>query len=353
MYRNPLSNPGEIIAGLFGVGTGFVLADFADRMMATHALGGTAGAYTDSPAVGQIYDSEAPMLPIWTSPMRMGVAALMIFAPGIASRFIPSAKLKAFLQLAAYGAGAKVGGKVLTDVIATFGSSNGSPVQGFALRAYSPEVAAQARLAQVTAGGGTISPMTGTTGQPTQQPAGFFAGVPRGQLSAPTTAYRNVGSAPRRRGMGDPNCGCGGTCGQCSQPIASDPVAQANASFDGQPTNGVFPFSTTWNPYDPCNEGNPDCPPLRMSNPGPQPMNALPPNLAPPAPPPPIIVSPPIPMPGGGPIMPSSPQMPSGPSNSSPAAPAPPIPYSNVPSMPMAPSPPAPYSNVVPSNQPR
>src|SRR5260370_29302097 len=63
---NPLTGTGEFISGLFGVGSGFLLASITDRFAATHPLTTQApGVFTDTPAAGQVYDTETPLLPIW------------------------------------------------------------------------------------------------------------------------------------------------------------------------------------------------------------------------------------------------------------------------------------------------
>jgi len=209
-FGNPLEGPMEVVAGLFGVGSGYAVADLVDRMLATHPLAPAGSGFTDTPAAGQIYDSEAPLLPIWSDPIRLAAAVGIIFTPGLASRFVKNAKFKAFLQLAAYGAGARVAGKAMGDALATFGSSN-----QYVLQAYAPEVAAQARQMQV--GSGVIVPMVaGAAGSSAQQPAGMFAGPPKGA--------RQLGAA--NTGVGGCSGGCGGGCNDCQQ--SSMPIVTAN-----------------------------------------------------------------------------------------------------------------------------
>ena len=264
--RNPIQGPGEFIAGLFGVGMGYVAANLVDRLLATHPLAVSGGTYVDSPPAGQIYDSEAPLTPIWTSPIRFIAGVGMIFVPGVLSRFAPGNTLKAFLQLASYGAAAQVAGKAISDGIATFAPSN-----PLVLQAYGGEVAAQAKLAAV--GGGYPSAPPG------------FSGPPRGrtrQLGAPA----KVGCGG---GCGQPNCG-----GNCSQTIGTDPVADAqNAQSSGQPF-----FSTTldsgnlnWQ-SDPAvdpNNGPDDCAPAPVTPPT---YNTMPGGTVAPVVPPPTQLPP-------------------------------------------------------------
>jgi hypothetical protein len=231
-FGNPIEGPGEFISGLFGVGVGYLFASATDRLLATHALAGTAGAYTDSPAAGQLYDTEAPLLPIWSDPIRVAVAIGVIFAPGLASRFISNPAAKAFLQLASYGAAARVAGAALEGGIAALGSTN-----PLVMQIYGPEVAAQTKLALM----GT------TTAPPGNQAAGTFAGVPKNRtLAAPP--------APARTGVGD--C-C--TPGTDVPPVPADPEQPLPQNFD------MVPFTLGCG-YDPSME-NTDCFPIDNTNP--------------------------------------------------------------------------------------
>jgi hypothetical protein len=270
MFSNPISGPREFLAGLLGVGIGYAAADLADRLLATHPLVSTSSGFVDSPPAGMIYDSEAPLTPIWSSPVRFIGGLGMVFVPALLSRFVSGGAAKSFLQLAGYGAAAKLGGKLISDGIAST-----MPTVGLALQAYGPEIAAQNRLAQVV-----------SSGQPQTATAGFFAGPPR---------TRQLG-APSKVGCGDPNCGggCGGGCSQ--MPISSDPVADAQGAMaGGQPfvSTGLDSGSLNWQSDPGVNPGggDQDCTPMPITAPV---LNNLPGgggpgggNLPPPPPPPP------------------------------------------------------------------
>jgi hypothetical protein len=165
---NPLEGPGDFFAGLLGVATGYSLASLADRYASTHALTVAtdgSGTVTDAPATGQIYDAEAPSLPIWSSWQRLAAAAAAILVPGAVSGMVQGSA-RAFLQLAAFGALGRTAGKAMDDaVVALSGATPPTIIQ----QLYAPEIAANARLA------------TATTTQPTAiAPSSAFAGLPRG-----------------------------------------------------------------------------------------------------------------------------------------------------------------------------
>jgi hypothetical protein len=255
---NPIQGPAEFIAGLFGVGMGYVAANLVDRLLATHPLVSTTSGYVDSPAAGSIYDSEAPLTPIWSSPVRFIAGVGMIFVPGVLSRFVPGGAAKAFLQLASYGAAAQVAGKAISDGIAAFAPSN-----PLVLQVYGGEVAAQAKLAAV--GGGSLWPTANAPG---------FAGAPR---------MRQLG-APAKVGCGG-NCG-GGCGGGCSSPISSDPVADAqNAQSSGQPffATSLDSGSLDWQSDPNVSDPGADCAPMPVTAPtlNPMPGGGPPPTVPP------------------------------------------------------------------------
>ena len=136
----------DFFSGCFAVAIGYVLAAGADRFGSTHALtpSTTQGAFVDSPAVGQIYDSESPQLPIWSSGTRLAFNALAIAAPLGLSAFIKDKGPKSFFQLMAFAAIARTIGKAAED-----GLSMALASTSFGLRLYAPEMAAQAKLTQL------------------------------------------------------------------------------------------------------------------------------------------------------------------------------------------------------------
>jgi hypothetical protein len=280
--RNPIQGPAEFVAGLFGVGMGYVAANLVDRLLATHPLVASSSGYVDSPPAGQIYDSEAPLTPIWTSPVRFIAGIGMIFVPGVLSRFAPGNTFKAFLQLASYGAAAQVAGKAISDGIAAFAPSN-----SLVLQAYGPEVAAQTKLASVS--GGTAASIAAP---------GF--GRPARQLTAPA----KVG------------CGaCGGSsggCANCSQTISTDAVADAqNAQSSGQPffATGLDSGSLHWQTdpaVDPQGNNPDDCAPMPVVAPT---LNTMPgggPAATAPPPTTQLPYSGGVSAEGGGPIIPAT-----------------------------------------------
>jgi hypothetical protein len=254
----------EFVAGLFGVGMGYVAANLVDRLLATHPLVATTAGYVDSPAAGTIYDSEAPLTPIWSSPVRFIAGVGMIFVPGILSRFAPGNTFKAFLQLASYGAAAQVAGKAISDGIAAFAPTN--PV---VLQVYGGEVAAQAKLAAVAPLASAYAP--------------GFSGIPRRQTRQMTAGVGGCGS-------------CGGNCGGggCNNtPISSDPVADAqNALSSGQPffSTSLDSGNLNWQSDPAVNTDTEDCAPAPITAPT---YNTLP-GGGPPPTVPPVTQLPPI-----------------------------------------------------------
>ena len=164
--RNPIPLEGglDFFSGVFAVALGYIFAAGADRFGSTHALtsSNAQGGYVDAPAVGQIYNSEATSLPIWSSGMRIAFNALAIAAPLGLSAFIKDKGPKSFFQLMAFAAIARTVGKAAED-----GLSMALASTSFGLRLYAPEMAAQSKITGAT-----------TAALPAAAP-GVFAGVPR------------------------------------------------------------------------------------------------------------------------------------------------------------------------------
>jgi hypothetical protein len=199
-----MTQPMELLSKLAGFGFGYLLADGVDRYAATHALTTDAtGNVTDTPAAGQIYDSEAVSLPIWSSPMRMGMNAAAIALPFLLSKYFA----KEFMLHAGIAAVVRTVGKAATDAVAQYAPTNATTLQ-----LYGDRVAANARLAQATNG-------------LTSAAAGTFAGVPRRRQMAATPAPKRL--AARR--IGDD-----GTSTDCptESALMTDPLAQAMAQTD-------------------------------------------------------------------------------------------------------------------------
>jgi hypothetical protein len=229
--RNPLPNPisgmMEFVGGVLGVGTGFGLASLVDRILVTHALTtattSTQGGGTDAPAVGQIYNSEALLTPIWSSWQRMAGAVGAIAAPLVAARFVTvHTGLKTFFQLAGFGALGRTAGKAMDDAVAQVMSTNAS-VQ----RLYAGEIAAKAKMTAAA-----------TTALPAIAP-GTFAGLPRrhmGQGVVRAFAGAPVGSFAALPQSAGPTMGLG-----------NHPQTQAQMA---QPRGGQVPGVYAQNPPD-------------------------------------------------------------------------------------------------------
>jgi hypothetical protein len=161
--RNPVSGWREMLSGVFGVATGYVLASGADRFMMTHALNASG---QDAPTQGQIYNSESLMLPLWSSWGRLGVAVLSVGVPMFVASRVRSPGVKSFFQLAGFGALARTGGKALDDGIAYFTGKMTTP-SPMLVRLYAPELAANGQMAALS-----------LNASPPAAPAATFAGLP-------------------------------------------------------------------------------------------------------------------------------------------------------------------------------
>lgn len=173
-YRrsNPITGPAEFFAGVLGVGMGFAFSSFLDRLVCTHPYTASTGTTTmmDSPAVGQIYNSEAVALPVWQAntaggmPWRLVAAGGSIVIPlGAAALINTHPALKSFFQLMGFAAVGKLAGKLIEDFVSTSMATNATVQQ-----LYAPEIAAQAKL--TGAASTALTPATPAT----------FAGLPKG-----------------------------------------------------------------------------------------------------------------------------------------------------------------------------
>lgn len=133
-----------MLAALFGVVTGFVVASGADRFTATHELNASG---QDAPAQGDVYNSEAVSLPIWTSWKRLVAAVASIGVPIGFAAYVKSPAWKSFWQLAGFGAIARTGGKAGDDAIG-YAVQSFMPTNATLVRLYSPEIASATRQAQ-------------------------------------------------------------------------------------------------------------------------------------------------------------------------------------------------------------
>ena len=216
---NPITGPVEFISGIFGVGAGFGLASFADRLVTTHALSTTG---QDAPAVGQIYNSEALLAPLWANMStigwkRLAAAAGSVVVPlAAASAFKSHMGWKVFFQLMGYGALGRTAGKMFDDGIAA-----AMGTQPLAQRLYGGEVAAAAKLTAATsaalpaAAPATFAglPMGGAVRQAFPLPVGQFAPPPppprQVRAAVPQQHHRppspsRATRSPRRRACSSP-----------------------------------------------------------------------------------------------------------------------------------------------------
>lgn len=220
---NPMTDAGGFLAKAFGLGVGYLMQDALDRFGATHALTtDSTGTVQDTPAAGQIYDSEAVQLPIWSSTTRLAYNAAGLAIPGILGRFF----WPEFWNFAFAAAVVRVIGNVATSAVAQFAPANSTTLQ-----LYGGEYAANARLQQ--AAGAAL----------TQAQAGTFAGLPRGRGGRPLAGAprpRQLAAAPQRK-LGD--CGCGPTNqNSMLSNILTDPLQSAqglsNTPFGFQSDDG-------------------------------------------------------------------------------------------------------------------
>lgn len=188
----PLEGGLDFFSGLFAVVIGYLFAGGADRMGATHALTASTaqGGFVDAPAVGQIYDSEAPQTPIWSSGMRIAFNVIPIAVPMGISAMIKSRGPKAFFQLMAFAAIARTLGKAAED-----GMSVALKNTGFGLRVYGAELAAQAKLTSAaTAALPNAAPATFAGVR--QQPAALSGAPVQSQQKQPNLPAQNNAPPP-------------------------------------------------------------------------------------------------------------------------------------------------------------
>jgi hypothetical protein len=146
--ENPLSGVEIFVGGLTGL-LGFGVADVLDRYLATHALGGTTGAYTDTPPTSGtysgLYNASAVIAPMGL--LRWGVGLGLTAVPLVAARWVKAPVGRSALQFFGFGVGFRVVGKGLQTLFA-YVFRNAS----FGQRLYDGEI----RASYLKAGGGTI-----------------------------------------------------------------------------------------------------------------------------------------------------------------------------------------------------
>jgi hypothetical protein len=254
--ENPLSGMEIAVGAVTGV-VGFISADALDRVLATHALGASASGatgsdgkplYGDTPtttgAYAGLYNATAVLAPM--NGWRWLAGAGITITPFVIAAFIKSPVGRSSLQFFGFGAGVRILGKAVTDLMAKFFGRT-----SWGARMYDGE----ARAAALKNGGDTsLYPTSGLGSLPT-----------------------GVGSA-----CNCANCttGVGSCCRLTGSQALPPPAGVPQAS--GQPTNTVTPTPM---------------PALPM----PSPMPVIPPASSTPAPMPVPVTAPPMfTVPNGG-----------------------------------------------------
>jgi len=235
--ENPLG-AGELFVGGLTLMIGFVVADAADRALATHALTAATtatpaanGLVTDTvtgnplqidipPTTGSypgLLNGAAVEAPIWKSPVRLAVdLGVFVALPFVSAYFVKAPMGRSALQLFGFGAFARVGGKALVDLVAmlTAKTSMGQRLYDVPLRA--------GMLAAGTAYAGPTLPSSGL-GAPAGYGESNDAPPP-----PPPPPYEQPASVPA--GVGAP----------AAAPLVDPPTAHQVA----QKKPVVVPFST-------------------------------------------------------------------------------------------------------------
>lgn len=194
VLANPIGRPMQFLGKAVSLGIGYLWEDAVIRYASTHALTGTGTVLTDQPAAGQIYNSEAPLLPLWSDYTKLAISVAGVAAPLIAGRFVA----RDFMNHAFLAAAVRFFGKLAVDATAQFVPQMLPSADATTLRLYGAEAAAQARLAQVN-----VTPAASA-------PAATFAGLPKGARAALPPASPSLG-------LGD--------CPSSPMPVMSDPLA--------------------------------------------------------------------------------------------------------------------------------
>lgn len=172
--ENPMTGV-ELFIGTFTGLLGFATADVVDRIIATHALTGSNGSYTDAPpdaapasgtkaTYGSMFNATAICAPM---NLTRWVAGLLISSVPIGvAHFISAPVGRSSLQFFGFGAGMRIVGKGMIDLVALVSKSN---VNG--MRLYGGEQRAMA----IMANDGSVSKL----------PAMSSTGLGRASLAAP------------------------------------------------------------------------------------------------------------------------------------------------------------------------
>lgn len=249
--ENPMSGAAENAAGVGGVVTAAVVSVFGYRWATTHkiqAVGqqgaqGGANTYSDAaglenadparPALGQVYNLNAPSLPVWADFKRTWwkkgiVLVAAVVAPLTTATFVKHGAWKTFFHLWGYTGLGLTTAKVVVDVgSAALGKS------GVGQRLLAPENTAKSLRKQAAANAlptVIVSPDLGLAASGAPPVFSGYGAAP--QLAAAVQAEvqkqlaaASVAAAARTAGTG--RCGgCGGmtsqgTCGPCAERAAA------------------------------------------------------------------------------------------------------------------------------------
>lgn len=186
---NPIgsSDNMEFLTGFAGAVFGGLGALALDRWASTHplAVGSSGSGFADTPASGQVYDSQGPNTPWWSSMSRVLWGIVGVAAPLGISAIIPDRHphWKSFFQVAFFGSLTVTGTKIAAD-----GASKLLGSTSMGARLFAPEAAASAQLAA-----GSALPsvdLTTTTGkQVTGSGSVMVAGPPKRQMGAPNPGF--------------------------------------------------------------------------------------------------------------------------------------------------------------------
>jgi hypothetical protein len=249
--ENPLT-PAELGVGAFTGMLGFVAADALDRVLATHALTGTAGAYVDMPpATGDymgLYNGTAVLAPMdwkrWAA--GIGIAGIPF---GIAA-FIESPVGRSSLQFFGFGAGVRILGKAATELFAYLFRNT-----SYAQRLYDAELRSMMKRTEYA--GGDVS-------------------------KYPSLPYSGIDVSQDRSGLGAAGCGCV----NCTTGVGACCRFRGSSGSTALPQTGAPATSSSTSP-------TPPAPIVQPQPPAPIPIPIPPP--PPPALPPPAFTAPPLP----------------------------------------------------------
>jgi hypothetical protein len=221
------------VTGLLGFGT----ADVVDRIIATHALtaatSGSTTTYTDTPPTaspaqgtaatyGSLYNATAVCAPMNVTRWLAGLGITAV--PIVIANFISAPVGRSALQFFGFGAGMRIVGKGLIDMVASLTKSNAT-----GMRLYGGEQRAAAIYAN--------------DGSATSLPAQSGTGLGRSLGGQPNRMLGHAG------GCGCKACGNGKNAGASAPALAAKPATVGYPSYPAPvPQNQQVPTNTTTPP---------------------------------------------------------------------------------------------------------